>query len=76
MLWGSSPAKWRWEPRKKKKRNLGNDGPHPGCVTLEWHLSNRMSHYRVTVSYPADIPSSDKGTVSGSLGRMCIVCQG
>lgn len=73
VLWGSSPAKWRWEPRKKKKRNLGNDGPHPGCVTLEWHLSNRMSHYRVTVSYPAEYPVQIR-MQSQALWEECALC--
>lgn len=47
--WGSSTAKWGWEAEKKKKQNPENNGPHPGCVTPKWHLSNRMSHARVTV---------------------------
>lgn len=59
--WGSSPAKWGWEPGKKKQ-NLENDEPCPGSITSEWHLSSSMSHSRERVL--SSRPISDESAQS------------
>lgn len=63
--------------RTRRNDFLGLMWPE-GCMfpttALEWLLSNRMSHSRVTVSYPAHRPSSDENTQSRALWEEYLFC--